>query len=136
MAEKYDMETVLKKLLDARPSADWVAVQAETFGQGVQKRDYGMKDHEIRAFNLLYSDCGRVGTLEMRDTLEPLGVPVVPIISEEMVLPATIDELREFVHSAPSAIDGGMKEGIVFRTKDGKDSFKCVDPEFLVAFHQ
>lgn len=136
MAEKYDMETVLKKLLEARPSAEWVAVQAETFGQGVQKRDYGMKNHEIRAFNLLYSNCGRIGTLEMKDALEPLGVPVVPIISEGMTLPATIDELREFVHSAPSAIDGGMKEGIVFRTLDGKDSFKCVDPEFLVRYHQ
>ena len=47
-----------------------------------------------------------------------------------------IDELREFVHSAPSAIDGKIKEGIVFRTKDGQDSFKCVDPEFLAQFHQ
>ena len=136
MSDKYNMQMVLQKLLDQRSTAEWVAVQAETFGQGVQKRDYGMKDHEIRAFNLLYSDCGRVGTLEMRDILEPLGVPVVPIISEGMTLPATIDELREFVHSAPSAIDSGMKEGIVFRTKDGKDSFKCVDPAFLVAFHQ
>ena len=136
MAEKYNMEDVLKKLLDIRPSAEWVAVQAETFGQGVQKRDYGMKDHEIRAFNLLYSDYGRVGTLRMRDTLEPLGVPVVPIISEGMQLPATLDELRAFVHSAPSAIDGKIKEGIVFRTFDGKDSFKCVDPEFLCKYHQ
>lgn len=135
MSEKYNMRDVLQKLLDQRPSADWVAVQAETFGKSIQKRDYGMKDHEIRAFNLRYSDCGRVGTLEMRDALENLGVPVVPIISEGMTLPATIDELRAFVHSAPSAIDGKIKEGIVFRTKDGQDSFKCVDPEFLSLYH-
>lgn len=136
MSDKYNMRAALQELLNQRPSADWIAIQAETFGQGIQKRDYGMKNHEIRAFNLLYSDCGRVGTLEMRDVLEPLGVPVVPIISEGMTLPATINELREFVHSAPSAIDSGMKEGIVFRTKDGKDSFKCVDPEFLLRYHQ
>ena len=136
MSEKYNIRKVLEKLLAARPTAQWVAIQAETFGAGVQKRDYNMKDHEIRAFNLRYSDCGRVGTLEMRDALEPLGVPVVPIISEGMTLPATIEELRAFVHSAPSAIDGEMKEGIVFRTLDGQDSFKCVDPEFLVKYHQ
>ena len=136
MSEKYNVRAALEALLNQRPSAEWVAVQAETFGAGVQKRDYGMKDHEIRAFNLRYSDCGRVGTLEMRNALEPLGVPVVPIISEGMILPGSIDELREFVHSASSAIDGGMKEGIVFRTLDGKDSFKCVDPEFLVKYHQ
>jgi hypothetical protein len=136
MSEKYNMRAILTEILNQRPSADWVAVQAETFGAGVQKRDYGMKDHEIRAFNLLYSDCGRVGTLEMRDTLESFGIPCVPVISEGMTLPATIDELIAFVHSTPSAIDGKIKEGIVFRTKDGKDSFKCVDPEFLVKYHQ
>ena len=136
MSDKYNVRTALEELLKQRPSADWVAIQAETFGKNIQKRDYGMEDHEIRAFNLRFSDCGRVGTLEMRDALEPLGIPVVPIISEGMILPGTIDELREFVHSAPSAIDGKIKEGIVFRTKDGQDSFKCVDPEFLSQFHQ
>ena len=135
MSEKYNMREALEKLLADRPSADWVAVQGETFGVGIQKRDYGMKDHEMRAFNLLYSDTGRVGTLEMRDTLEMVGIPIVPIISEGMTLPATIDELRAFVHSAPSAIDGKIKEGIVFRSLDGKDSFKCVDPEFLTKYH-
>ena len=136
MSEKYNVREVLEKLLSQHPSAEWVAIQAETFGQGVQKRDYGLKEHQIRAFNLLYSDCGRVGTLEMRNALEPLGIPVVPIISEGMILPASIEELRTFVHSAPSAIDGKIKEGIVFRTLDGIDSFKCVDPEFLLKYHQ
>lgn len=135
MSEKYNVRAALEKLLEKRPSAEWVAIQAETFGAGIQKRDYGMKDHEIRAFNLRYSDCGRVGTLQMRDELEPLGVPVVPIISEGMVLPATIEDLRAFVHSAPSEIDHGMKEGVVFRSLDGSDSFKCVDPEFLLKYH-
>lgn len=135
MSEKYNMRDVLEALLADRPSAEWVAVQAETFGAGVQKRDYGMKNHEIRVFNLLYSDCGRIGTLEMKKLMEELGVPAVPIISEGMTLPSTIEELREFVHSAPSLIDGGMKEGIVFRTLDGAESFKCVDPAFLVKYH-
>lgn len=136
MSEKYNVRAALEELLNQRPSADWVAVQAETFGAGVQKRDYGMKDHEMRAFNLRYSDCGRVGTLQMRDELEPVGIPVVPILSEGMCLPSTIDNLREYVHATPSKIDGGMREGIVFRTLDGTDSFKCVDPEFLLKYHQ
>ena len=136
MDQKYDMQNKLQQLLDERPSAEWVTLQGETFGQGVQKRDYGMKDHDLRAFNLIYSDCGRVGTLEMKEILDKVGIPSVPIISEGMTLPGTIEELREFVHSAPSAIDGKMKEGIVFRTQDGTESFKCVDPEFLLKYHQ
>jgi hypothetical protein len=43
MSEKYNMREVLQKLLNERPSADWVTIQAETFGAGFQKRDYGMK---------------------------------------------------------------------------------------------
>ena len=135
MSEKYDMKKKLWALLDMHPSANWVTVQAETFGAGVQKRDYGMKDHDLRAFNLIYSDCGRIGTLEMKEMLDKVGIPSVPIINEGMTLPSTIEELREFVHNEPSLIDGGMKEGVVFRTLDGTDSFKCVDPEFLIKYH-
>lgn len=136
MSIKYNIQEKLQQLLNERPEAEWVTLQAETFGFGVQKRDYGLKDHEIRVFNLIYSDCGRVGTLEMKKILDKIDLPCVPIISEGMILPQTIEELRAFVHSAQSEIDGKMKEGIVFRTLDGKDSFKCVDPEFLVRFHQ
>lgn len=133
---KYDMQDKLQTLLDARPSAEWVTLQGEIFGAGVQKRDYGMKDHDIRAFNLIYSDCGRLPTLDMKKELDNLGIKSVPIISEGMTLPNNIDDLRAFVHSAPSAEDGKIKEGIVFRSLDGADSFKCVDPEFLLSFHQ
>ena len=135
MNVKYDIEKKLAQLLEERPTAEWVTLQAETFGAGVQKRDYGMKDHELRAFNLIYSDCGRLGTVKMKEILDKVDIPSVPIISEHMTLPSTIEELRAFVHSAPSAIDGGMKEGIVFRSLDGADSFKCVDPEFLIKYH-
>lgn len=135
MSAKYNIKKKLQQLLNERPNAEWVTLQAETFGAGVQKRDYGLKGHEIRVFNLIYSDCGRVGTLEMKKILDKIGLPCVPIISEGMILPQTVEELRVFVHSAPSQIDGGMKEGIVFRTLDGTDSFKCVDPEFLIKFH-
>ena len=135
MSEKYNVKEALKTLLDKRPTADWVAIQAETFGPNVQKNDYQLKEREIRAFNLLYSDCGRIGTLEMKKQLDAVNIPVVPIISEGMILPKSIEELRTFVHSEPSAVNGKIKEGIVFRTLDGHDSFKCVDPEYLVMFH-
>ena len=136
MSEKYKVREALEKLLADRPSADWVAIQGETYGQGVQKRDYSIKDHDFRAFNLRFSDCGRLGTLEMRDMLNNVGIPVVPVISRGMILPKTIDDLRAFVQSRPSVLDDKIKEGIVFRTLDGVESFKCVDPEFLAKYHQ
>jgi len=136
MAEKYNIKEVLQKLLDANPDAKWVTVQGETYGNKVQKRDYGLKEQDFMAFNLIFSHCGRVNTIAMKKILDEFSVPTVPIVREKYHLPPTIEELRDFVHNEPSLIDGGMKEGIVFRSEDAGDSFKCVDPEFLVKFHQ
>lgn len=136
MAEKYNIKEVLQKLLDANPDAKWVTVQGETYGNKVQKRDYGLKEQDFMAFNLIFSHCGRVNTITMKKILDEFNVPTVPIVREKYHLPPTIEELRDFVHNESSLIDGGMKEGIVFRSEDAGDSFKCVDPEFLVKFHQ
>lgn len=135
MAEKYQIADKLKELLDSHPDAEWVTIQGETFGGNIQKRDYSTTEHDFKAFNLIFSNTGRLGTVEMEAILTPMGIPCVPIISTEFIMPDTIDELREFVDSAPSAIDGKMKEGIVFRALDGTRSFKCVSPTFLMKYH-
>ena len=102
-----------------------------------------MKDHDFRAFNLIYGynhkgykEVKRLNTVEMTRILNEYGIPSVPIIDESYKLPETIEELRDFVNSAPSAIDGKIKEGIVFRSLDGEKSFKCVSPEFILKYHQ
>ena len=135
MGEKYHMEDVLKKLLEKFPEAEWVTIQGETYGGNIQKRDYSMKEHDFKAFNLKFSHRGRVGTVEMTEILSEFNIPCVDILDEHYILPDTIEELRDFVNSEPSRIDGKMKEGIVFRSPDGTRSFKCVSPEFLIKFH-
>ena len=137
MAEKYHMEEVLTKLLEMYPDAEWITIQGETYGAGIQKRDYSMKNHDFMAFNLIMSHTGRWNTIDMtKELTENFNIPCVPIIDEHFILPDTIEELRNFVNSQPSIIDGKIKEGIVFRSKDALKSFKCVSPEFLIKFHQ
>lgn len=140
MGVKYNMEEILSKLLEAYPDAEWVTVQGETYGNRVQKRDYGMKDHDFAAFNLVIDGVGRINTLQMEKVLTKFGVPCVPILNDNYVLPDTLEELRAYVDSEKSKIDGGMREGIVFRnvdqTRSGITSFKCVSPSFLLKYHQ
>ena len=64
-----------------------------------------------------------------------LKVDGVDILERDYVLPDTIDELRDYVNSETSKIDNKMREGIVFRSHDGKQSFKCVSPEYLLKYH-
>ena len=136
MAQKYDMYNALKKLFDYMPWIEWVTIQGETYGEGVQRNNYNIHEHNFMAFNLITSDKGRWNSCEMKSILEnELHIPCVPILNSDMILPDTVEELREYVNSEPSTVNGQMKEGIVFRTFDGVNSFKCVSPEYLLKFH-
>lgn len=136
MYVKYNIEQVLTEMLEKYPEAEWITIQGETFGANIQRRDYHMKDHDFKAFNLIMSHTGRWNTEKMAKELSLYNVPSVPIICTHFVLPDTLEELRSFVNSKPSAIDNDIKEGIVFRSPDGSRSFKCVSPEFLIKYHQ
>jgi hypothetical protein len=135
MAEKYNMEDVLTELLKMFPCAEWITIQGETYGAGIQKRDYSMKNHDFMAFNLIMSHTGRWNTIDMKEMLDRFHIPCVPIVDEHFILPDTVDELLAYATDT-SKVDGGMREGIVFRYKDGSKSFKAVSNEFLLKYHQ
>lgn len=139
MAAKYNIEEVLADLLDTfKDVFEYVTIQGETYGAGVQKRDYGIDYHDFMAFNLIvgYKD-GRVkryNPKEMTMMLSRYNIPCVPIVSQEFILPDSVEELLN-IATDKSAIDGGMREGLVFRSADGTQSFKAVSNEFLLRFH-
>ena len=136
MAEKYNIEANMKDMLGIHPEWEWITIQGETYGSGIQKNDYDLKDKEFRAFNLITSDKGRWNTLDMYRFLnDGYDIPCVPILDTKYILPDTVEQLREYVHSKASTINGELKEGIVFRDLLGEKSFKCVDPEYLIKYH-
>lgn len=139
MAEKYNMEKVLSNILyDMSDVCDFVTIQGETFGSTVQKRDYGLTDRELRVFNVIlgYNDghVERLNPIEMKTLMDNFNVPTVPIVDEHFKIPSTCDELLA-ICGGPSKIDGGMREGLVFRSYDGTKSFKAVDNNFLLKYH-
>ena len=135
MAEKYHIEHVLTEMLSLFPDAEWITIQGETYGAGVQKRDYHLSGHHFMAFNFITSDKGRFNTLKMRELLEDYyRIPCVPIVDTKFILPDTVDELLTYATNK-SLIDGDMREGIVFRSEDGTQSFKAVSNEFLMTYH-
>lgn len=137
MAEKYNIEQIMKDLLfkcDSFANCEWITIQGETYGEGIQNRTYSNPGHSFMAFNLIDSQHGRWGTFEMKKCLEPLGIPGVPVITAVRKLPSTVDETIKFA-TGTSALDNEMREGIVFRTLDGKKSFKAVSNEYLLKYH-
>ena len=139
MAQKYDMYNILTKLLEITSEAEWVTIQGETYGAGVQKRDYSIEGHDFKAFNLIFSHCGRYGTLEMQTLLEGLGVPCVPVVNDDFYFDEIegenkVDSLLEMA-TGNSAVDGKPREGFVLRSADGTKSFKAVSNTFLLKYH-
>ena len=133
MAEKYHFEDVLAALVE-KYNLEWATLQGETYGAGIQKREYGLKEHDFAGFNLIFSDRGRLNSVEAKEILAEYGIPWVPIVDEHFVLPDTVEELLT-IATDKSVIDGGMREGLVFRSVDGAKSFKAVSNEFLMKYH-
>lgn len=137
MANKYNIKDKMKTMMKtAFSDCEWITIQGETYGPGIQKNDYHASEHALMAFNFIDSKRGRWNSITMKKLLEgSFGIPCVPILDENFVLPDTIEELRDYVNSQPSILDGSIKEGIVFRSQDGIQSFKCVSPEYLMKYH-
>lgn len=137
MAEKYNIKEVLEQMMKDFPAMDYITIQGETFGEGIQKRTYGLKGHDFRAFNLIFGCSGvkrRCNPKEMTDILSRYGIPSVPIVDEHFKIPETCDELLVMAEGE-SIYDKGMREGLVFRSKDGERSFKAVSNPFLLKYH-
>ena len=135
MAEKYDIEYVLKTMLERDKNLTFVTIQGETYGEGIQKRDYHLKEHNFMAFNLIYGTkdgiTRRCNPREMTDTLDAYDIPCVPILNEHFRLPNTIAEMVAYADGT-SVVDGDIREGLVLRTHDGVNSFKAVSNEYLI----
>ena len=136
MAEKYNIKEKLVSLMGK--NTEYVILQGETYGAGIQKRDYSMKNHDFAAFNLIVKfenqEPVRYDAVDMERILTPLGIPSVPILDTAFKIPATCDELLK-IAEGNSVIDGKIREGIVIRSKDGQRSFKAVSNPFLLKFH-
>ena len=139
MADKYMIKQVLEEFLDDHKELEFVTIQGETYGAGVQKRDYSLTDHDFMAFNLIFGykngETERFNPVIMTRILSNYDIPCVPVLDEHFTLPPTCDELLDYAASEVSKVDGGMREGIVLRTVDGKQSFKAVSNEFLIKYH-
>ena len=136
MAEKYHLEDVLKDILKRYDNLAFVTIQGETYGKGIQDRDYHMNDIDFKVFNLILGyKTGEVKRLNPKDMTEFLAIyalPCVPIVAEHFTLPNSIDEMVAYADGT-SVVDGDYREGVVLRTYDGVNSFKAVSNTYLLS---
>lgn len=143
MFEKYRIEEVLNKVLSDHPEYTFITIQGETYGGTIQKRNYG-PEHKLAIFNIIFQIGSkapeRLNPIQMRDFIYSInrvlntGLECVPIVDEDFILPSSCEELLK-IAEGKSLIDSQPREGLVFRDKEGKESFKAVSNTFLEKYH-
>lgn len=131
ISDKYQIKDVLRNIIGNK---DWVVIQGECIAPNVQENKYKVNDVDFYVFNIIYPT-GRLSSLMAYDICERNSIKFVPIIKTNIILPDTVDKILEYAHGQ-SAIGNTLREGIVFRSIDGKQSFKAVDPQFLLQYDE
>lgn len=131
VSDKYNIKKCLREMIENR---DWIAIQGECISPKVQGNKYKVNDVDFYVFNLIDTN-GRYNSLEAKYTCDKYKIKFVPIIATQYTLPDTVDEVLKYAHGESQLVDG-LREGIVFRSWDGKLSFKAVDPYFLLKHNE
>ena len=132
---KYNMESVLRDIKKSR-KLKTVAIQGETYGDGIQKRTYSLKNkHDFVVFHIWF-DGVRLSIKDMIDVCDKYDIPHVHVYNYNYEIPDSVEKVIEDVDNSKSNIDGGDIEGFVFYSQDGQQNFKCVSPNFLLKYHR
>ena len=131
VSEKYNIEKTLRAMIG---SYEWIAIQGECIASNVQGNKYHVTEPDLFVFNLIYPT-GRVDSMTAKGICEKNGLQFVPIVDTDYVMPDTVEEVLEYAHGE-SKLYPTLREGIVFRSYDGKYSFKAVDPLFLIKYDE
>lgn len=130
----YNIESVLRSL-KKELKLKTVAIQGETYGDGIQKRNYSLKNKRGFVVFHIWLDGVRIPIKDMIAICDKYNIPHVHVYNYEYSIPDTVEQIIEDVDNSKSNIDGGDIEGFVFYSQDGQQNFKCVSPNFLMKYH-
>jgi hypothetical protein len=129
--EKYKIENVLRTYLEENPNENWIYIQGEGLAPKVQGNPYKLQEPDLYLFNLVTSSNGRHSSYDGKSFAEENKMKWVPILGVS-VLPSDMEELKQQAVGYSVLNENTIREGLVYRTLDGKDSFKNVSREYLL----
>lgn len=129
LADKYDIEKILTQFATEN-NYNRVVLQGEGVGS-VQGNPYKFMENKLFVFNLII-DGIRLGTVEMADFCRSHGLTSVPIIDTAYELPKTMEEMKLEADGYSELNPKVKREGFVYRSQNGQQSFKNVSREYLL----
>ena len=130
LAFKYDIERHLKEFLIRFPDLKWVCIQGEGVGT-VQGNPLKLSEDDLYVFNFKDSHLGRWPSMDGKQQIEEWGMKWVPILGI-VELPETMEEMKALAEGNSVVNPEVLREGIVYRSLDGQESFKNVSNTYLL----
>ena len=127
IAKQYNMKKVLENLIYDN---QFVVIQGEIIGNGIQKNKYKIDGYDFYAFNLIYPE-KQISTIEAEEILRDYRIKYVPILDVNFKLKPTIKEMVEYA-KGKSTLLPILREGIVVRNYEKGISFKVINPDYLL----
>ncbi len=134
-ARTNDIENKLKAL------GRNIALQGEIIGEGIQSNKYKLRGQTVTFFNVFDIDAFKyVDFQEFMDVIKILGLTTVPILETDYILTNDIPTLVNKSIGKSVLKNDTHREGIVIRPlnemrdRDGRVSFKSINPDFLLKF--
>lgn len=127
-----DLE-IKKALMELIGDNDYIILQGEIIGEGIQGNRYNIKGYDFYAFNLIV-DGVKIDTFVAKDLLDQRNIKFVPIIEDTFELLDTVNDMVELSKGRSILNENVHREGIVVRSLDNKISFKVINPDFLLKY--
>jgi RNA ligase (TIGR02306 family) len=126
IARQYGIQYVLEKLIGDN---EFVVLQGEIIGTGIQGNKYKIDGYDFYAFNLIYPN-RQISNWTASEVLKAYGIKFVPMI-EDMYLKSSIPEMVEYAKGKSTLLPVD-REGVVIRNYEKNISFKVINPDFLL----
>ena len=134
ISERYNMQAVLEKLIEAEGATTSIVLQGEIIGPGIQGNKYRLSDIEFYVFNLKVDGVNKSYVSEA--LAEHHSLKTVPVIATLCLTFMSVDDVLAYATFKSNINKDVLAEGIVFRrydlNADVVDSFKAVSPDFLI----
>lgn len=126
IAEKYK----IKDFLQANIKGDFICLQGEIVGPKINGNRLKLSYLDFYAFNLI-DDEGRKDSILASSTTMAYKINWVPIL-DITTLPHTMEEMKKMAQGHSRINPEVMREGLVYRSQDGKQSFKNINNNYLL----
>lgn len=129
LAEAYDIQKKLTHFAEMN-GYNRVVLQGEGIGN-VQGNPYKLTENDLYCFNLVI-DGVRQSTIDLAKFCDEYGFKHVPIIDTNHKLPHDMESMKIEADGYSVINPKTKREGFVYRSLDGQQSFKNVSREYLL----